>query len=309
MPVPDKIRKFRWNDLEEWTGLFNVVQGTDQPDSGSTVEYMRRFLSPPLCDPEEDCYIAESNGSLVGFVLMSVELPIGRVVASGGVLPSHRGRGIGRALTERAIDHATGLQADCLHIQVPDHNLEGRHLLHSLGFHPVRHYWRLLWEQGATPRTNVPLGFSLRPFKAGLDEVTLTNLQNAAFADHWGFCPNTVDEITARVQLRPWGAAGIVFLLDGQTPAAYNWTSTPSSASGVTGKIEMTGVHPDYRGRSLGRMVVLAGMDHLKRNGVDRIELEVDLENTPARALYLSLGFRKVMETTWYERTLPRQDP
>ena len=43
-------------------------------------------------------------------------------------------------------------------------------------------------------------------------------------------------------------------------------------------------------------------MQYLKDQGVDSVELEVDSENTPARELYLKLGFKKVHETLWYEK-------
>jgi ribosomal protein S18 acetylase RimI-like enzyme len=66
----------------------------------------------------------------------------------------------------------------------------------------------------------------------------------------------------------------------------------------------MTGVHPDYRSMGLGRAVVAAGMEYLKAKEVDGIELEVDSENAPARTMYLSLGFRKIGQTQWYEKRL-----
>ena len=54
----------------------------------------------------------------------------------------------------------------------------------------------------------------------------------------------------------------------------------------------------------MGRAVVAAGMEHLKGKGVDRVELEVDAENTAARELYLRLGFYKSRETVWCEKGL-----
>ena len=68
----------------------------------------------------------------------------------------------------------------------------------------------------------------------------------------------------------------------------------------------MTGVHPSYRGRGLGRGIVLAGMEHLRAEGAGRIELEVDAGNVPARELYLSIGFRKIAESLWYEKLSAR---
>ena len=71
------------------------------------------------------------------------------------------------------------------------------------------------------------------------------------------------------------------------------------SSSGV---VAMTGVHPDYRGRGIGRAVVTAGIAYLVERGASVVELEVDAENTPARELYLKLGFRKVGRSVWYEK-------
>ena len=43
-------------------------------------------------------------------------------------------------------------------------------------------------------------------------------------------------------------------------------------------------------------------MEYLRQQGVDAIELEVDSENTPARELYLKLGYRQVHHSVWFER-------
>jgi ribosomal protein S18 acetylase RimI-like enzyme len=66
----------------------------------------------------------------------------------------------------------------------------------------------------------------------------------------------------------------------------------------------MTGVHPDYRGRGLGRAVLLGGMTYLTENGAKTIELEVDDLNRSAKELYRSAGFREVGHSLWYERAL-----
>jgi mycothiol synthase len=66
----------------------------------------------------------------------------------------------------------------------------------------------------------------------------------------------------------------------------------------------MTGVHPNYRGLRLGRAVVLAGMHYLKSKNISGIELEVDSENIPATKLYNSIGFRKINQTYWYEKSM-----
>ena len=299
-----RIRKFHWQDLEQLTLIFNEVNGLTNSEKAFDVEFMRQYLSQPSCQPEEHCYVAETQNSLVGFVLIAPELPIGRAVASGGVLRLHRNRGIGRRLVRQAIEHAQGLGASVLHAEVSSDGASASHLLESEGFYPVRRYWQMRWEVDGVPNVELPEGFSLHPFRPGQDDEALTQLQNAAFGDNWGFCPNTVEEIIARVRLNRVDPDGIILVMDGGRPAAYNWTLRASNEAGSTGWIAMTGVHPDYRGRGLGRAVVVAGMEHLKARGVDGIELEVDSDNVPARELYQKLGFQRFQETRWYEKAL-----
>ena len=90
--------------------------------------------------------------------------------------------------------------------------------------------------------------------------------------------------------------------MDGDRPAGYNWTLMNENRFGKVGFVSMTGVHPEYRGNGLGTAVVVTGMEYLRQQGVDAIELEVDSENTPARELYLKLGYRQVHHSVWFER-------
>ena len=297
-----RIRRFLWQDLEQFTLLFNEVNGISNTEKAYDADFMLQFLSQPSCQPEENCFLAESGSSLVGFALIHPELPVGRAVASGGVMRSHRGRGIGRRLVKSAIQHARALDAAVLHVQALSSSADARHILDSEGFRPVRTYWQLRWEGDEVPPMGLPPGFSLRPFVLDRDEAALTQLQNAAFGDAWGFCPNTVEEISARVRLRRSEPEGIIFVLDGDRPSGYNWTMRSSNRAGSIGWIAMTGVHPDYRSRGVGRAVVVTGMEYLKAKGVDGIELEVDSSNRHATELYLDLGFKKVNEAVWYER-------
>ena len=51
-------------------------------------------------------------------------------------------------------------------------------------------------------------------------------------------------------------------------------------------------VSDDARGTGLGRELVEAVLERARRRGCRRVELDVDVVNEPARALYESLGFR-----------------
>ncbi len=298
------IRRFRWEDLPQWTDLFNEINGFAGSERAWDVELIRQFLSLPACEPEENCFVAESDGSLVGFALIAPELPIGRAVASGGVVDSHRGRRIGRSLVEVAVQHARALGALVLHVQAPPDSAAARHLLGSSGFRAVRTYSVMRWEGEEVPAPELPPGFGLRSLRAAQDEGSLTRLQNAAFGGSWGFCPNTVDEIEARLNLNTSDPEGVIFVTNRDRLVAYIWTTRTAGSGNPIGCIGMTGVHPDCRGKGLGRAIVLAGLKYLVSNGIRTVELEVDEQNARAKEMYLSLGFRKVREALWYEKAL-----
>lgn len=295
-----QIRSFRWEDIEDFRRLFNDVSGITGTDKEYDPEYMRQFLSLPTCDPEENCFVAEHEDGLVGFALLTPEPPLDRVVASNGVLPSHRNRGTGPLLISACIERARQLDVSLIHSETPAHNVASHHVLESEGFYPVKRFWQMRWQHDDLPPLALPSGFSLRSFRLCEDEPTLTALQNEAFGLNWGFSPNTVDQISARVRVNRCDPEGIVFIANDDVVAGYNWTLR----SGRTGWVSMTGVSAAYRGRGLGEAVVLAGMQYLRSRDVEAIELEVDYDNTPARELYLKLGFETVSQTLWYEKRL-----
>ena len=66
----------------------------------------------------------------------------------------------------------------------------------------------------------------------------------------------------------------------------------------------MLGVDPDYRGKGIGKEVLLAGLSYLKREGFQIAELTVDSENQAACTLYRSAGFRIQASTLWYEKAI-----
>ena len=304
MTSSGRVRRFRWEDVGEFTRIFNEVNGISSAERAFDVGFMREWLSQPSCRPEENCYLLDVEGQPVGFALIAPELPIGRTVASGGVLESHRRQGYGRRLLRTAAQHARELGAAVLHAQVHEKGGSAQHLLESEGFVLVRTYWHMRWEAGQPPIVELPQGFSVDRFRRDKDEGALTELQNAAFDGSWGFCPNTVEEIAARVRLSRVDPGGIITVVDGSRPAAYNWTLRVANERGATGWIAMTGVHPDYRGKRLGTAVVAAGIEDLVAKGVESVELEVDSQNQAARELYLKLGFEKQRESWWYELRL-----
>ena len=298
-----RIRKFEWTDLDVITCLFNEIGGASGTPRAFDTAAMRGMLMVPGCDPERHCFIAEDEeGKAVGYSLVAYEPPISRAVASGGVLEEYRGKGIGRALMRRVVEHAEELGVASLHVEAGVTHSDMQHLLSMHGMEVVRSLWKMRWQGDDVPEVNLPSEFEVRSLVAGQDEETLTELQNVAFGENWGFSPNTVEQISARVEHNRGGPESIIFITEDGDPAAYNWTMFYADDEMPSGVVAMTGVHPDYRGRGIGRAVVTAGIAYLVERGASFVDLEVDADNTPARELYLDLGFRKVGRSVWYEK-------
>ncbi|MDE2824499.1 MAG: GNAT family N-acetyltransferase [Chloroflexota bacterium] len=298
------VRPFTWDDLPRWINLYNTAFGIADTEMEFDEPEMRRHLSIPGLDPERDCFFAQESGKVVGLALLWPELPIRRVVLQMGVAGAHSPQAVEQALLHAAIKRARRLPVSVLHTQLPSEDDAGRRTLHDAGFLPVRRYATMRWRGDTLPNEDLPDGFALRPFRPGLDSQRLTDIQNAAFGDSWGFSPNTVEQIEARVASKSTTPEGILFITHGDAAAAYNWTVRPAGPGGKLGRIAMTGVHPEYRGMGLSRPTVLAGMRWLASQGVEVIELEMDSSNLSAARVYESLGFEKVADTVWFELRL-----
>lgn len=66
------------------------------------------------------------------------------------------------------------------------------------------------------------------------------------------------------------------------------------------GHIATIAVHPDWRGRGLGEMLILSLLERARARGMQRSTLEVRVSNEGAQALYRSVGFEVVSRRRHY---------
>ncbi|RLF16495.1 MAG: ribosomal-protein-alanine N-acetyltransferase [Thermoprotei archaeon] len=62
----------------------------------------------------------------------------------------------------------------------------------------------------------------------------------------------------------------------------------------VVGHIINIAIHPDFRRKGIGEVLMKEVMKALKKKGATMFRLEVRISNIPAQCLYEKLGFRKV---------------
>ena len=288
------------------TALVEFVASLDSPSSELYDLCLRTFqgvLGQPGLDPTENCLVLEQSGQIKGLALIFREFPIGRSIIEVMTTPDLAGSPDEIDLVQRAIAKAESQKLSVAHICVMADSGRGK-VLEQAGFTKVRTYLDMLWNMDELAELELPEGYSVLSFQTG-DTPLLTQVQNDAFTGSWGFCPNTEEQIEYRTQMPNTSKDGILFLMEGNSPAVYCWTVMVPAENGVRGVIGMIGVVPDYRGKGLSRHILQAGMKHLRSIGLAEIGLEVDGNNAPAVGLYKSAGFKTMGERHWFERVLP----
>jgi predicted N-acetyltransferase YhbS len=219
----------------------------------------RRFLrSSP-----EGCFVAESSGEVIGTVTTIVY--DGRLAWIGMVLvdPEHRGKGIGTALLERAIDYLDGKGIPCLKL---DATPQGRPLYERLGFRAEYEIERCVLEREA--------GASIRKL-GGTDSIefeSVFKMDREVFgADRSALLRSLASEAPEYVILATEGVAAIGYALGRRGSVADHLGPWVASNGAAAGEI-------------LERF--------LQRSGREIVFVDVVKENTWAPQLVSEKGFR-----------------
>ena len=297
------LRNFTWDDLPTYASLTNEVGQVDGARAPFTVQDAGESLHQPNLDPEQDCYLAEVGGMPAGYVLVVPEPKIDRAIIEGVVHPAFRGQGVGRRLLQRAVERSRALGARLAHASTTPQGVAAQRLLIGAGFHEVRRQWQVRLELADFPVGEPVEGYKVRSMSDG-EEPLLTQLQNRTFAGSWGFAPNVAKEITYRVRMGGGRPEDVLFLVVEAQPAAYCWTKSQVLDGEQVGIVWMIGAVPEFRGRGLGRAMLMESISFLKEKGARAIELTVYADNAPAVELYKATGFRMRHEIIWFEKTL-----
>ncbi|MFC2019127.1 GNAT family N-acetyltransferase [Chloroflexota bacterium] len=296
------IRNYRPADFNEYVRLKIAAEKLEPTGRCTSPRLLGDYLARPNYSPEQDLFVIENTGSLVGYMDSTPELTIGRVVLSCWVHPDHRRRGLASGLLGHALRRARESGARAAHININEDNSAAKIVLTKFGFSFARKFLNLGLDLSAFTATEASQAIGhYRHLRHG-EEGELTRIQNRCFAGAWGYNPNTITEISYRLKRNNCSPEDVILAGDGDRISAYCWMRL--IADGKEGQIFMLGVDPDYRGKLLGRGLLQAGLSYLKGKGAKTAKLTVDSNNKTALALYQSLGFRVRAGSLWYEKAL-----
>jgi len=293
------IRHYNESDFEAFSKAFKEDKRIESP-----VDRVKR----PGISPENNLFVAEYEKEMVGYALAEPELLINRVILHCWVQPDHRRKGVARDLVNQVINRAEELNVQAVHVDISSNNSIARNELPKLGFKYVRRYLELFLDIDKIPVKDLEKARKeCRQLQPG-EEEKLADIQNRAFADHWGYHPNTPESIAYDINLSHRSSEDIILTCEDETFTGYCWTEiidiAVNSGEKKHGIIYMIGTDPEYRGKGLGKKVLLAGLSYLKNKGIKTVSLSVDSENRVAYELYRTMGFEERGSTLWYEKKL-----
>ena len=302
------IRNYRLEDFDKLVDLGAKFGRLRQDSCCASLQDWIEDLGKPDHFPEDNLFVAERAGNILGYVDVMPELGIGRVVLKYLVHPEHHRKGLAKRLVECGIQRARELRVKAAHVNIPQDDAMAKGLLSRMGFRCVRRYveLRLDLSEAHMPTLchTLPRCHHLEPGQ----EERLTQIQNRSFVNTWGYNPNTKEEVIYRTGLPSSSPEDIVLAYEDDKPVGYCWTKTnvteDKAMSGNKGRIYMLGVDPDHRGKGVGKQVLVAGLSHLKSKGIRTVELTMNSENEAACALYRSVGFEVCGSSLWYEKVL-----
>jgi mycothiol synthase len=233
--------------------------------------------------------LASADGSFVAEVDDRI---VGQADASGGwidvgVEPSVRRRGIGTALLRAAEAAAT---AEPTLLTALQSDPPGAAFAHANGYEKAWEVWLMGIDlPEGIPEPEWPEGVSVRTYGGEEAEAReIKELLDLAYAEEFHHQPATFENWSRFMFEDPMFDAAVWFLAEADAKivgAALNWDE---------GYIKDLVVHPDWRGRGLGKALVYQTFGAFKRRGLPRVTLKTDSNNpTDAWRLYERVGMRK----------------
>jgi mycothiol synthase len=203
------------------------------------------------------------------------------------VHPDHHGAGIGAWFAEWAEALAEERGAEGVRVEVADRDETAHQLLRSRGYVQVRTMFTMLKTLGSNEvAPPAPPGVTIRGY-SDADERVLYEVDQASFAEHWGFRPTSFETFNEMLHGEDWDPTLVFFAEEGGVVVGF--TVSFSFAEG--GYVAMLGVLEAWRGRGIAKALLRRAFSELANRGQHEVKLGVDASNPHgAVALYEGVG-------------------
>jgi mycothiol synthase len=219
------------------------------------------------------------------------------------VHPDVAARGLSSWLLARAEEQARAASSPSLRLGTLSENAAARRLFAAHGYREVRHYFTMRIDLDSEPEQAVwPDGITVATFRPE-DARAVHAALNEAFAEEWGWHALSFEEWREHRFEAPHTDVSLWFIAwDGEDVAGVARCEDHRDGGGWVGAI---GVRGPWRGRGVGRALLLHAFAEFRRRGDPHVGLGVDAENpTGATRLYESVGMKVIKEDVVFEKAL-----
>ena len=298
---------------EDAEGILAVMKAVDLEDVGeedSSLEDVLETWNFPRFLKDRDAWLIEGpERAIVAYGWAWDRKPHLEIVADSYVLPQVAGTGVEEVLfdriEERGAEHlAAAPRSEEVVLRLfTSPKAETRiESLRKRGYEHIRTYSRMtitLDSQLAPPHW--PEGISARPYQPS-DALGVERAMQEAFSDHFGYSHEPHEE---------WARRRLEHPSFDPTLWIVAWDGTEVAGAAINypfendGWVRELGVRPPWRGRGLGRALLLESFALFAARGMTSAGLGVDAANTTgATQLYESAGMRVAFRHDLYEKRL-----
>ncbi len=166
------------------------------------------------------------------------------------------------------------------------------------------------------PITELSKEFTIRTFLPGIDNEEWIALNNRAFASHPEQGNWSSRDLDVRTKEEWFDPQGFLIAEENGEMSGFCWTkihgghthkhshNEPEHDHDPIGEIYIMGVAPKFAGKGIGKAVTIAGLRHMRYQGIFSAMLYVDADNSAAIQLYQSLGFTEWGRDVLYRYTI-----
>jgi mycothiol synthase len=285
-------------DLPAAQAVLDAAESHDAGEARSHDEELATDWKDPGSHPETDWWVVVGPDASIVAVGWLWPETAGEITADHYVHPDHRGLGLGEVLLDLLVARAGQLPARRpdgavrrLVAWSEDHDHLRRTALEARGFEPVRQFYEMALDLAKAPApAQWPLGVTPRSFRPGLDEQHVWEADGEAFSEHYLY------------QLRPFEEWRLHHLEAADSDPTLWWlawdegdlagyvTAVRGEHGAVVGDLA---VRKPWRGRGIGRALLLAAFQTLRERGQSVVRLMVDAQNvTNAVRVYEAAGMQ-----------------
>jgi mycothiol synthase len=291
-----RLRELREDDADGVARLFVEAWGEARRMGGDEV---RQWVANQALKAENLLVVVDDADRIVGYFDVWHE---GDCVDVDMAAPD---------LWDETLDHAENraqaLGAKRVRMFVADASDVGERIA-GRGYRPVRTSFTMEIEFGVeAPREPViPDGVELRTYRHPDDEQAVHEAVEEAFADHWGFHPQPLENWREfMVKVRNFDPDLWLIAWAGDEVAGASLNYPERSDDPGHGWIGTLGVRRPWRRRGVGEALLLRSFAALHARGLRRVRLGVDAQNpTGATRLYTRAGMRVLRQSQTWERSL-----